>query len=326
MADPHPAPPHPAQPLPALYCPFPTAMHPRVAQAEAETLAWADGFGLTADPAVRRRFVVTRPARLAARVCPDSTYDGLAANTDWQTWLFLFDDAYCDESDIGYSPGRTAQVVARVLRVVEGGAAPDLAADPFLASLADLRDRLAAQATAEQLDRFAAQVTGYLLALVWEAAHRERHTTADLAEYIDLRRHSGAVPTCIALIEIVNGFSLPARVWRGSQLREAVRAVTDITCWANDILSFRKEQERSAEVLSLPAVLIREWHLTTAQALQTAADLHNARVREYQQLETLLLADAGPSLTRYLADLRYWMSGNLAWSRETGRYQFPAAA
>jgi Terpene synthase family 2, C-terminal metal binding len=323
-----PSPPHlpPHAVLPRLYCPFPTAIHPLVAAAEAGTLAWSRRFGLAGDPAVHRRLEATRPARLAARVCPHSTAQGLAANTDWQTWLFLFDDAFCDESDTGYSPGRSAEVAARVLRVVEGASECGADSDPFLASLAELRDRLRVLAGPERFDRFAARVTGYLLALVWEAAHRERHATAGLAEYVDLRRHSGAVPTCLALIETVNDFCLPPEARLDPDLREAVRAVTDATSWANDILSFRKETERSTQVLSLPAVLVRERGLTVAQALRAAADMHDARVHEYERIEARLLARADAALGRFLADLRFWMSGNLAWSYETGRYEASATA
>src|SRR5579859_4464594 len=186
--------------LPSLRSPFRAAMHRHTPAAEAGTLAWADRFGLLTDPATRRRLVGTRSARLAGRVGPRATLRGLLLNTDWQTWLFLFDDAFCDESEAGGRPAAVIGVAAQVLTVVETGQAPARVAEqvrPFLASLANLRARLTRLATPGQLARFTAEVTGYLLALTWESAHREAAAPADLTEYRVMRRHSGAVYPCL---------------------------------------------------------------------------------------------------------------------------------
>ena len=319
----------PVPALPPLRCPFPEAMHRHVAVAESSTLAWADRFGLTADPAVRCRLRATRSARLAGRVGPRATLQGLLLNSDWMTWLFLFDDGFCDESETGSCPAAVSGLAAQVLTVVETGDAPPRATEqvrPFLAALADLRARLARLATPGQLARFTAEVTGYLLALTWEAAHRETAAPADLTEYRVMRRRSGAVPTCLALIEVINGFELPDRLRGPVAFAEANDAVADITSWANDILSYPKELQRSTHVLSLPAVLAHQRGLSAAQALGEAARLHDARVFAYQELEAALRAQQEPLVRRYLADLRSWIAGNLAWSYETGRYGLGMAA
>jgi hypothetical protein len=290
------------------------------------TLGWADRFGLTQDPEVRRRLATTRPARLAGRVGPHATLPGLLLNTDWQTWLFLFDDAFCDESDLGRRPADTIETATEVLRVVETGHVPSDSANPFLRALDNLRSRLLELATPEQYDRFATQAAFYLLALTWEAAHRERGTIAGFAEYVEMRRHSGGVPTCLALIDVINGFELPGASWSSPALRELTDAATDITCWANDILSYPKEIRRSTQVLSLPAVLSREHGLTTEQAMTEAARLYDERIRQYQRLEAPVMREGSGEVRRYLMDLRHWISGNLAWSYETGRYALGMAA
>jgi len=319
----------PVPALPALRCPFPASMHRHVAVAESSTLAWAERFGLTSDPAVRCRLRATRSARLAGRVGPRATLQGLLLNTDWQTWLFLFDDAFCDESEAGGRPAAVIGLAAQVLTVVTTGETPPRATEqvrPFLASLADLCSRLTRLATPGQLARFTAEVTGYLLALTWEAAHRETAAPADLTEYRVMRRHSGAVPTCLALIDVINGFELPERFRRLATFAEVNDAVADITSWANDILSYPKELQRSTHVLSLPAVLAHQDGLSAAQALDEAARLYDGRVRAYQELEAPLRAQHDPLVRRYLADLRSWIAGNLAWSYETGRYGLGMAA
>lgn len=312
--------------LPRLRSPFQSSMHEQVAIAERATLDWADRFGLAGDPAVRRRLAVTRSARLAGRVGPRATLPGLLLNTDWQTWLFMFDDAYCDESALGQRTADTVEVATAVLRVIEHGHVPPRTANPFLLALGDLRARLLLLATPEQFDRFAAQVVYYLLAVTWEAAHRERRTLAEFPEYVVMRRHSGGVPTCLALIDVINGFELPGSAWSSPEVRALTDAATDITCWANDILSYPKEVRRSTAVLSLPAVLARDRGLTAVEALGEAARLYRERVAEYQRLEAPLLEYRGDAVHRYLLDLRHWISGNLAWSYETGRYALGMAA
>jgi hypothetical protein len=312
--------------LPRLRSPFPSTVHEQVAAAEMSTLGWADRFGLAREPAVRRRLASTRSARLAARVGPRATLPGLLLNTDWQTWLFLFDDAYCDEADLGRRPTDTIEMATEVLRVVERGHVPSDGANPFLAALDNLRSRLLALATPEQYDRFAAQTVFYLLALTWEAAHRERRTIADYDEYVAMRRHSGAVFPCLALIDVINGFELPDAAWSSPQLHAVNDAAADIICWGNDIMSYPREIRRSTQVLSLPAVLCRARGLSIDQALRESAALHDQRIRDYQRLEAPLLEQGDPRIARYLADLRSWISGHLAWSAETRRYEFGIAA
>jgi Terpene synthase family 2, C-terminal metal binding len=307
-------------PLPPLHCPYAVAMHPDTEAADIEALSWADRFGIAAEPPVRRRIARTRTARLAGRICPRATWDGLVCITELQTWLFLFDDAYCDESEIGCSTSRTAELGVAVLRVLEHGRPVTGAYAPFLSSFADLRERLRELATPAQFEHFVGKVIGYLFALAWEAAHRERRSPAGLTEYQDLRRHSSAVPPFLALIEAVNGFQLSESVRAEPRLRELELMVIDITCWGNDILSYPKEYLRSTDVLSLPAVLSHERGLDAENALKEAALLHDDRVREYGAAEALLRGHPDASLDRYLDDLRCWISGNLAWSYETGRY------
>ncbi|HEV2347126.1 MAG TPA: hypothetical protein VGS97_23710 [Actinocrinis sp.] len=315
-----------ASSLPRLRSPFSSSLHEQVDTAETATLTWADRFGLAHDPAVRRRLAATRSARLAGRVSPRATMPGLLLNTDWTTWLFLFDDTFCDESDFGRHSVDTIGLASDVLRVIERGDVPARTVNPFLPALADLRARLLRLATPEQFDRFAAQTVYYLLALTWEAAHREQRTLADLPEYIVMRRHSGAVFPCLALIDIINGFELPVGMWSSPELHAVNDAAADIICWGNDILSYPREVRRSTQVLSLPEVLRRARQEPIDQALREAAALHDRRLNDYQQLETPLLALGDPRVERYLGDIRAWISGHLAWSAETRRYDFGIAA
>ena len=308
--------------LPSIDPPFSARLHPLTSVASAATAKWAAAWGLTERPELARRLRETDPARLAGRVCPSASLEGLTLNSDWQAWLFLFDDAYCDESEIGSDPSATTEVTVWMLGALEAGEAGPH--DVFARALADLCARLDAMASPVQSTRFRQEVTTYLYSLVWEAARRRQRMPAQLAEYIRMRRHCSAVPTCLALIDVVNGFSLSQELWCSPAVRAAADAATDITCWTNDILSLAKEETRSIELLSLPAVLGRRQGLTQAEALRACTAMIDARIRDYLEAQQPLLASGDPVLARFCADLRHWIAGNLAWSRETGRYRVTA--
>lgn len=309
--------------VPELTVPFEAGMHPATETARAATDRWARRFGLTVRPELRERLHASAPARLAGRVCPDATLDGLLFACDWQAWLFLFDDGYCDESVIGSDPAAITEVTVWMLGALETGeCCPD---DVFGRALADLGARLARLAGPVQWARFVHAVSAYFYALVWEATCRQRGTLAPLNEYIRMRRYSGAVSTCLALIEVVNDFEVGDAAWHDPAVRAAADAVSDIICWSNDIVSYRREESRagaaSGGLLSLPTVLAHEYGMTEQQALNHSALMLERRIADYRAAERPILAGGDLALRRFVADLRHWMSGNLAWSYETGRYQ-----
>src|SRR6266702_404650 len=305
--------------VPRLAVPFGTDLHPATETARGATERWARDCGLTARPELRARLHATAPARLAGRVAPYATLDGLLLSAAWAAWLFLFDDEYCDESEIGSDPAAITEVTVWLLSALETGESGP--GDVFGGALADLSMRLRKLTGPVQWGRFTQAVTSYFYALVWEATCRQHGTLAPLDEYIRMRRHSGAVATCLALIETINGFELDDRAWYDPSVRAASEAVADIICWSNDIVSYRKEESRSADVLSLPTVLAHQHGMTEQQALDQCAVMLDRRTAEYYAAERPLLASGNPGLIRFASDLRHWIAGNLEWSYETGRYK-----
>ena len=315
----------PRMALPTLQCPFGNEISPHADMVDRHVANWACDFGLLTDPGDVDRYRRARVGRLAARTSPGSRIEALNVLADWQMWLFIFDDRYCDESETGIHPERLSQVIAPFLPVLDGTGAREQKENPFTAALGDLMERLALMASGPQVFRFLSAVRGYFLAQFWEAAHRAADRPAGLADYQAMRRHSGAVPTCLALIDLAAGFELAD----GEFCRRDVQAVTDIavnvTCWANDILSYPKESARSLKVHSLPAILAREGGMSPAEAVAAAATMHDAEVARYVRDEEQVRRHATPELSRYLDGLRAWMSGNFHWSLETGRYGLAAA-
>jgi|HubBroStandDraft_1064217.scaffolds.fasta_scaffold115191_2 hypothetical protein len=312
-------------PVPDLACPFGDDISPYADDIDRQAVNWARQFDLPGDDAEQARLAGTRVGRLAARTAPRANTAALELLADWQTWLFLFDDRYSDESATGADLEKLSHLVTAFMMVLDNGAELRFRADPFTLALGDLTDRLMAMASAPQAFRFITAVRGYFLAQFWEAAHRADDRPAGLAEYATMRRHSGAVPTCLALIDVAGGFELAGPEFWRSDVREISDIAVNVTCWANDILSFPKESMRSLALHSLPAVLAAERQLPMADAIAAAVAMHDAEVARYLQIEEPTRRDAGPELIGYLDGLRYWMAGNFHWSMETGRYNVAAA-
>jgi hypothetical protein len=309
--------------LPGLTCPFDEKISPFAGQVNRHVLEWARRFELLTGQGDIERFRRARVGSLAARTSPGSDDQALSLLADWQMWLFIFDDRYCDEAQAGTHPEQLARVVASCARVLDSTDDPACRTDPLTSALGDVMDRLAASASGPQLLRFLNAVRGYFLAQFWEAVHRADDTLARLAEYQVMRRHSGAVPTCLALIDVAGRFELGTAEFCRRDVQAATSIAVNVICWANDVLSYPKESSRSLKVQSLPAVLARERHLPMTEALKVAASMHDAEVTRYLEAEEPLRRQAGPELRMYLDGLRNWMGGNARWSRETGRYRMP---
>lgn len=297
--------------------PFPVAISDYADQVDRSCVQWSERLGVY-PPELRERYRGIKVGVLAACICPRGTLPGLRLLADWQMLLFSFDDAFCDESDLGADPTLLVRRATRFMRILESREPPG--DDPLCHAMADLSDRLRAMASDVQYARFAATVRAYLLALCWEATHRAAGTLPDIGEYVDMRRESGAVRTCTAVTDVAGGFELDAGTYHDS----AVVAVTDmalnVVCWANDILSYPKEVRQSTVVCSLPVLVARHRDLDIDAGLAAAATMHDREIARYVTAEARLRTHASPALQRYLDDLRHWMSGNVYWSRRSGRY------
>lgn len=310
----------PVKALPELACPFGEEISPYADDVDRHVVDWAHYFGLPGDEIGATRLGQAKVGRLAGRTAPRASKEALKLLADWQMWLFIFDDQHCDESATGADLNRLSQLVTAFMLVLDNAGDSRYRDGPFTAALGDLIDRLGSMATEPQAGRFITAVRGYFLAQFWEAGHRAVDQPAGLAEYMAMRRHSGAVPTCMALIDVADGFELRSDLFWRADVRALSDIAVNVTCWANDILSFPKEAERSLAVHSLPAVLASERRLPMHEAIAVAAAMHDCEVARYIETEEATRDAAGPELLGYLDGLRSWMAGNFYWSLETGRY------
>ncbi|BCL12924.1 terpene synthase family protein [Micromonospora sagamiensis] len=303
--------------------PFPGRCHPAVAEVARESADWADRLGLTGSAESRRRLAGAAAADLAGRACPEAPVARLRLLTDLITWLFAVDDA-CDEDGLGDTPTRLAPTVAGLLDVLDlrGDPAPPAllgTTGPRGVALHDLCRRVRARARPAVLLAFTGQLREYLLALLWEAANREHRRVPGVAEYVQMRRHTGAVHPSFTLTDLA--YDGPPPDERTDPALAALETLAaDLVCWCNDVFSYGKEYRLTGDGHNLVAAIAGEEQHAEQAALLAAAELFNRALAAYTERETALLRTADPATHRFVAARRGWIRATWDWSLAASRY------
>ncbi|NJQ03598.1 terpene synthase family protein [Streptomyces zingiberis] len=310
---------------PGLYCPFPSEVSPYAAEAEAHLDDWVVRFEVVTSEVARKRFARAGFGQFAARTYPTADRTRLNLVADWFGWLFLVDDQL-DDGRVGRDIDSARSAMAGLLAVLEqdGPAGARGPGEPPLAwALRDLWHRTATGATPAWRRRFRGHLAACLDAACWEAENRITGVWPGEAEYIEQRRHTGAIYVCMDLIDIVAGLDLPEEVYEDELFQAALRSSSDVVVWTNDWYSLGKEMALG-EYHNLVRVVEHERGLSQPEALVHTAEAINTETRRYLRHRERLL-EAHPAhragLTTYLAGMESWMRGNLDWSRATLRYR-----
>ncbi|MFE9689994.1 terpene synthase [Micromonospora sp. NPDC005806] len=302
--------------------PFPARRHAAVELVAGESLGWVRDLGLIDTPAGLGRLGGASPAELAGRACPDAPVDRLRLLTDLISWLFVMDDA-CDEDGLGGSPTRLAPTVAELLTVLDRHghpAAPPPAGGPLGVALDDLCRRVRDRQRPALLLRLVGQLRDYLLALLWEAANREHRRVPGVAEYVQMRRHTGGARPSFTVTDLAYG-GLPGAGRRADLDLAALDALAaDLVCWCNDVFSYGKERTGSPDGHNLVTTIIGETGQDERTALRAAATRFNEGLAAYAAREAALDADGDEGVRAFLATRRNWIRATYDWSLAAARY------
>ncbi|MEH1099324.1 terpene synthase family protein [Micromonospora sp. CPCC 205561] len=290
-----------------------------------QSIEWALSQGLINSGHRLRRLRGADPAGLAGRACPEGPTDRLRLLADLISWLFVMDDA-CDEDGLGAAPTLLAPTVAALLDVLDvHGASTDgpaaATAGPPGEALGDLCRRVSAAGTPALLLRFVGGVRDYLLALLWEAANREHGRVPEVAEYVQMRRHTGAVHPSFALTELAIGTLSGAASRTDPALVALDLLAADLVCWCNDLFSYGKENLDQADVHNLVVVIAGgRSGRDESSALRAAADRFNESLSAYLTTEAALLASGDDDLRSAVTARRNWIRATYDWSLAAARY------
>ncbi|WPC26150.1 family 2 encapsulin nanocompartment cargo protein terpene cyclase [Pseudomonas moraviensis] len=243
--------------------------------------------------------------------------------------LFAVDDYYCDDERTGSEPRMVGPRLSLALAALEPVHLSErfrpeleqaLNSDPVLVALGAWLARVEAFATAAQVARVRHEIIAMFVTMTAEAAWRIEGITPALWEYLAQRQVNSFLP-CLALIDIIGGYELPANVYSSSAVRRVTTLAASATMIVNDLFSALKEQQAGIGDFNLPLLLIREQGCSPAQAMAKSAAVHDEIMHLYESAERALLPHASPRLKRYLRGIKSWLAGNVEWHRSSGRYQ-----
>ncbi|MFD9978200.1 selina-4(15),7(11)-diene synthase [Streptomyces sp. NPDC059017] len=307
--------------VPPIYSPIAPAIHPRHADIDIRTAAWAETFRIGSEE-LRARLVRQDIGTFAARILPEGRQEVVSLLADFVLWLFGVDDGHCEEGELGRRPGDLAGTLHRLLRVAQNPEAPMLPDDPLAAGLRDLRLRADRYGTSGQTARWVGTLREYFFSVVWEASHRSAATVPDLNDYTLMRLYDGATSVVFPLLEMGHGYELQPHERDSTAVRAAEEMASFVITWDNDIFSYHKERKGTGYYLNALRVLEQDG-LTPEQALTTAIAQRDRVMGLFMRLSGHLSQDGSPQLRQYLAGLASFIRGAQDWGISSIRYTTP---
>lgn len=306
-----------------IFCPFPAEVHPDGSAIESQLLAWAERHRLVTSAASKARFVSARFGACAALTYPRAS--DLPVLAKWLVWLFMLDDQF-DENIINGQTEEARRMVSEILRIFEKWTKPLSGTNfdnPFLASLCDTLEGIAnLRVSTSWKRRFISHACSYVTTYCSDTANSRHSGPLDLASYRALRRDSGAVETCIDLIEASICVDLSKYHENHRRVLPLREAANDIICWTNDIFSLEKELAHG-EMNNIVAVLRGEGSETWEHATGRALKMIEKRTLDFLDVKSELIESCTTKgeLLNYVTGIENWISGSLRWHQESRRYR-----
>jgi hypothetical protein len=305
--------------LPDFNLPFPRTINPWADLVVRHTVGWARAVGLVEDRSLLAQLERDGIVHAGPRLAPTATLERACLISDWTLFLIVLDDEF-DEGELGSHPDRAAVVVANVLAGTDGGVAR---------ALANLRRRFERLApTREWLQRFSLHADEHIASKVIEAKERASGRLLDVADYVKLRRVTGA-PYCYAdLAELASGAIVPDAIRASRDWEELRLAFADVFLAVQDICSCGKEVA-SGDDLNLVVALQRMAGSSLQEAVGRANDWLRDRAGSFAETSerVTLAGSTGSEVRRCIDALERMLGGHLAWnSGDNPRYTSYATA
>ncbi|MCU1640071.1 MAG: hypothetical protein JWN03_346 [Nocardia sp.] len=322
--------------IPTLYCPPPVRDDPALAAAvNTGIIAWAQEIGLyegRLDDLRKADF--GRLIMLAHPDCNDA--DRLLAAAKCAVSEWSVDDYYCEEdaSDIAPDGSHSSATAELGPRLELAAAAMDpvhlpiqyqaqvekaMQSDPILRAFRTSFEHLSRYASPTQVARLRTEIAGWFIALCAEAGWREAGRMPPVWEYLLNRQPHSFLP-CMAPIDAVGGYELPAAEYTDPRVRRVVTTAALASQMVNDLYSMAREDLSGGREFNLPTVLAAEEKCSRREAVQRTAQVHDELVHRFEAEAGALAAGGSAELRRFLGGLWAWMGGNRAWHADSRRY------
>ncbi|KYC37214.1 hypothetical protein WA1_47180 [Scytonema hofmannii PCC 7110] len=312
--------------IPWLYVPFPEEINENAEAVEERTLEWAFKFKFIKGNQHYHHFRAAKYGQLVDRACPKATIENSVILSDLMTFFFLLDDQFDDQHNqakVGSNPDKLRVVFSQLLDVMKQPSLYATDANPSLAGLSDIWQRIYQRASSDLVERLLNDFQDYFETNIWQAENRARNIIPNLDTYIKTRRITCGFPWCLTLGEIVQEINLPSEVHEYDEVQTLFRLADHVCGWLNDIVSLEVEL-KCGEIHNLVLVLQQEYQLTLQEAVNRAAEMWTAELQAFMTLEQQLPSFGTAvdiELGRYIASMRYWMRATEHWQYQSERYR-----
>jgi hypothetical protein len=257
-------------------------------------------------------------------VYPYANLTALSVVGGFNQWLYFLDDQYDDHPDTHGDLGHIKAIMQSSYACLSGQA-PPLEDTPFLRFSRELARDIRALAPSGFFERFLPHVREYLFSgtLVELRGWIDR-VTLSVDDYVELRCLDSGVYPVLDCIAIAAGVPIPEEVYDHPRVCQLARLCVLHVALANDLFSYEKEVLLSGSTMNLVRVLMERESRSLDDAVTHAVSLINGFARDFRRNEQLL-PRVGPAtehaLQVFVAGMKAWMSGHVAFSERSLRFR-----
>ncbi|QIP84232.1 hypothetical protein GLX30_09545 [Streptomyces sp. Tu 2975] len=309
-----------------FYCPLDEETGADAERLSANSAAWAQKFDLGLGDANLASLYGAGGASLITHAFPHATTDPDLAQAlaDYSAWAFMTDDFIVPDPNARADILHTVYRWAHTMQVPRSWESQGTHLDD---ALRNVLERLRACMSDVQYERFTTAQAGWLHAMLWERALRERGTALTVNDYLAVRIGAVGVHATLGYLDAVEGTEITAQEWSSPPVKAAVEASLFAAALDNDRYSFCKESDLAQVNYNLFGALQHEhpdW--TLAQAMIEGIAIRDTMLALYLRLREQILPTASPDLRKYLTGVERVVSGDITFGTTCMRYFAPEAA
>ncbi|PCH42360.1 terpenoid synthase [Wolfiporia cocos MD-104 SS10] len=295
--------------------PFPIRLNPYTRRVSAESDAFIIEYAHFSEKQLKK-FIGLNAGLLCGMCYAECGPEELRVCSDFMSFLFNLDD-WSDEFDTTGTEGLEEAVMETLYH-------PDTYESSSVAARTAKSwwTRMLKTVGPNCRQRFVQTLGLYFKAIMQQAADRASKSVPELEAYISLRRNTSGCKTGFALIEYAAGIDLPNEVVEHPVVQGLLDATNDCVSWANDILSYNREQSRG-DSHNLVPVIMQTLGLDRQAAVDYAGDLCNKTVERFLAGKAQLPSwgpEVDAAVQQYVQGLEDWIIANAEWSFMTERY------